>query len=385
MKLKTSLFLGASWILFATPSLAGNLQKSKLSDGSVIDSAAIWCANGDGTASVCNFGSGGGGGGTVKQGAQDATAVPWQELIYVGGSPVSASNTFPTGDVLLDATVNTGTPAIWTEQVTSDSQITYSGSISTQNLNPASGIATVGSSVAFPINGQGIAKIQISGTYTGVLSLQATVDGVNWVTNGSIQAVRSLSGGSLSATILTGSTGIFEIEVSGYTQVRVSALAAVTGTAVVTAKLGSNEHGVYIDTQVTSTLSAGAQQIGTVSLTPAVTPSTTTGLAWVSAVGAGAVTGKATAGNLYGATVSMGTTAGFLIAYNATAIPTAGAALTASLLADCVPAAASVGTSINYNNLPEFFSAGVQVFVSTNCGTYTAVSPLPTFLKANYK
>ena len=55
-----------------------------------------------------------------------------------------------------------------------------SGNITTQNLI-ATGTGTAGSYVAISPNGQAAVSIQVSGTYTGALTPQVTVDGTNWI------------------------------------------------------------------------------------------------------------------------------------------------------------------------------------------------------------
>jgi hypothetical protein len=102
--LKNSLILAAAWLtlsgIYTCAEAGSNLSKGKLSDGSVIDATAIWCANNDGTASVCNFG-GGGGGGTVSQGTAAAASGAWPEFITVGGVAVGAGNPLSVSDASL--------------------------------------------------------------------------------------------------------------------------------------------------------------------------------------------------------------------------------------------------------------------------------------------
>lgn len=101
--------------------------------------------------------------------------------------------------------------------------------ITTQNLVPA-GAATEGSAVTIEMLGRPLLGIQVSGTYTGALSLQGTLDGQVWVTLGG-NRIRNVNTGAGSSTISSGSTGIFEAEVNGFYKVRVTGLAAMTGTA----------------------------------------------------------------------------------------------------------------------------------------------------------
>lgn len=117
----------------------------------------------------------------------------------------------------------------------SQAAVLTSGNITTQNLVPA-GTATAGSAVEATITTQGMATVQVTGTYTGALSLQYTVDGSTWVTHatGNDAAFFNVNAGTFAFTIASATTGIFRIPTAGAVKVRVTALAAVTGTAVVT-------------------------------------------------------------------------------------------------------------------------------------------------------
>jgi len=109
---------------------------------------------------------------------------------------------------------------------------TVNGNITTQNLVPA-GAATAGSAVELTCANLASATVQVVGTYTGALSMQATVDGVNWITV-SFSTFILVSSGAISTTITSASQSIYKIDVSGFVKIRITALAAVTGTAAVT-------------------------------------------------------------------------------------------------------------------------------------------------------
>jgi len=113
---------------------------------------------------------------------------------------------------------------------TSDFQA--SGTITTQNLVPG-GTATAGSAVAIALSGKGTVTIQVTGVYTGALSPQVTTDGVNWITQGAGSLI-NMGTGAITGTIPSASVGIWQIEVNGHAQFRISANAAVTGTATIT-------------------------------------------------------------------------------------------------------------------------------------------------------
>lgn len=111
------------------------------------------------------------------------------------------------------------------------------GSITTQNLVPA-GVATAGSAVEIALGGkQDTLAIQVTGTYTGVLSVQGSVDGTNWVTRSGASDLTK-NDAVATATIPSAAVGIWKFDVSAYGKCRVTGLAAMTGTAVVTLLAG---------------------------------------------------------------------------------------------------------------------------------------------------
>ena len=112
-----------------------------------------------------------------------------------------------------------------------------SGSITTENLVPA-GEATAASAIEVLVHDAGIVAVQVSGTYTGALSAQARLDGGAWVTLTAATTITNAATGAQSATIASGATGLFRVGVGGYAEFRVTALAAVTGTATVTVRAG---------------------------------------------------------------------------------------------------------------------------------------------------
>jgi len=110
------------------------------------------------------------------------------------------------------------------------------GNISTQNTVPA-GVAPANSAVELDLGGGfNTLGIQVKGTYTGALSVQYTIDGTTWVTVGGTvvgNSIEDLSAGTAAATIASAAVGLRRIRCAGMGKVRVTALAAVTGTAVV--------------------------------------------------------------------------------------------------------------------------------------------------------
>ena len=106
------------------------------------------------------------------------------------------------------------------------------GTITTQNLNPSTGVATIGSTVEVVLNNATSIAVQTVGTYTGALSLQVTADGTNWVTLGGVPLLNVNTGGLL-ATITSALQGAFQANVGGFLKARITALAAMTGSVAV--------------------------------------------------------------------------------------------------------------------------------------------------------
>lgn len=192
------------------------------------------------------------------------------------------------------------------------------GSITTQNLNPNSGVPTPGSFVLLPVGASyDTIALQVVGTYTGALSLQGTVDGVNWITFGGAQSLTNLNSGAQTATIASAVQGVFQADVASFQSVRLSALAAVTGTAVVSIAGTSNNGITGLDTPVTIS--------GTVATTTTATPVSPTDFALTSAATTNATVVKATAGQLFEVTAdNMTAAAKFLKLYRKATAPTVG-------------------------------------------------------------
>jgi hypothetical protein len=144
------------------------------------------------------------------------------------------------------------------------------GTITTQNLVPT-GAATAGSAVEVDCNNIATLVIQTVGTYTGALSLQTTVNGTSWVTVSGTPFLNKNTGTYL-ATITSALESVFQVDVSGFVKARVTALAAVTGTASVSVVPGAESSLVGFS----SPLPAGAAAIGSVTIAQPATPTVTT-------------------------------------------------------------------------------------------------------------
>ena len=175
---------------------------------------------------------------------------------------------------------------------------TGSGSITAQNLNPVTGTATAGSTVvATALNAAGTLGIQVQGTYTGQITVQGTIDNVNWVT---IAAVTNITTGVTTAAIPAGGTGVFQTSVSGMQFVRATATSAITGTAVVNLRITLGSDIIAID----SPLPSGSNTLGSVSAPSIVAPATQMNVFQCGTSNANSVVAQVQAGGTYAITVS---------------------------------------------------------------------------------
>ena len=127
-------------------------------------------------------------------------------------------------------------------------------------VTTASGSLTApGHVVSIPIdNGRSGLGVQVTGTWTGQLECEVTIDGSTWVEHDLVNTVTCLVGNSIT------SNGIFIGSLAGYTTFRVRASALSSGTAVVNVRLSTGIETVSLE----SPIPAGASAIGDVGLTP---------------------------------------------------------------------------------------------------------------------
>lgn len=196
-------------------------------------------------------------------------------------------------------------------------QVSYAqGNITTQNLVP-NGIATANSAVEISLNGAAQLAIQTTGTYTGALSVQVTSDNSRWETITASSIVNQVTG-AWTATIASATVGVFVIETGGFLKARVTGLAAMTGTAVVTLRTSYVPMGGITRPAAPGTNAIGAvTQSGTWTVMPGNTANTTPWLTnpLIPTVTTTGDTGAKTAtGN--GATQTNTTAKGALITFN---------------------------------------------------------------------
>lgn len=225
--------------------------------------------------------------------------------------------------------------------------------ISTQNLN-ATGVATALSAAVLDMTKLqcDTAAIQIVGTYTGALTPQVSNDGVNWVTLGGTPLVNQNTGVG-SATIPSGTQGMYQVDVAGFRYFRIVALAAVTGSAVVT-MVGSEMTGII---GLDMPLPAGTNSLGTVTANQAVTASPgTTPVAVNSAATTNGAVSKATAGQLINCVANNASVAAkYVRFYNKATAPTVGTDV--PIVVITVPASAS--KEIEFGSVGKRFTTGI--------------------------
>ncbi len=104
------------------------------------------------------------------------------------------------------------------------------GNITILNSN-LGGKATADSAVEIDADGRSLGTVQITGNWTGTLVLQGTINGTNWV---QIGGTPFMNVNTRTAALSITANGIYQFDASGYLKTRVTASAAVTGTAGLT-------------------------------------------------------------------------------------------------------------------------------------------------------
>lgn len=209
-----------------------------------------------------------------------------------------------------------GTYSEVTSPNSSGVDLTASGNITIQNSVPA-GVATAGSAVQIATAGQSTIGFIVSGTYTGALSLQLSQDGLTWVTAGGTPLIAEATG-IPQATVASAAVGGYQADVSGYAFARLTALAAVTGTATLAIRATPANAVVSLS----SSLPAGSATIGGVNIIALPTPTVFT---LTSAATTNATSVKGTAGSLFEISADNETAAlKYLKLYNKATAPTVG-------------------------------------------------------------
>lgn len=275
--------------------------------------------------------------GTMLGFRKDSTA-QWVEVSDTNPLPVGGGASTPLAALLVKA-----------------SDVTASGNITTQNLVPA-GVATANSAIELTTDGKDTIAVQVTGTYTGALSLQGTVNGTNWITLGG-NVFQQVTTGALSATITSAAVSIFLAGVGAFTKVRITGLAAMTGTATITIRGVDGNSMVALD----GPIPAGSAAIGSVTVASGavtVTPVTATAYSVVTTASTNGANIKNAAGTLYEVTVSNVTaTPIFVKFYNKASAPTVGTDV--PILT--IPAAANSVVAVPLGPVGKRFSTGIAI------------------------
>jgi hypothetical protein len=269
------------------------------------------------------------------------------------------------GTTFLNASIPAGTNNIGVINVASNqtpitvqqNDSTSTGNITTQNLNPNTGVATTGSVIALtgPLSGVSTVSIQVTGTYTGALTPQCSLDNVNWITMGST-ALINVTTNAYSGTIPSASQQIYQADIAGFPYFRISANNAMTGTAVTTLRATNATGMVGID----NPLPTGTNTVGSVNVATKTIGGTTT-FTLISAASTNATNVKTSAGSVYSLQASnTGASVAFLKLYNTNAALTVGSSVAVKTL--ILPAGG--GTNVMFTDIGAAFTVGIALAIT---------------------
>jgi hypothetical protein len=157
----------------------------------------------------------------------------WQALQPISGTVTALQGTTPWTTSTPDT--RPGNSTITTQDVVSGSSVGQNGT------TIWSGSPTAGSTYPLAINGQGVVRFGVTGTWTGTLTFEGSVDlGVTWVSQPVRVTGTSFTGASITAN------GQFLLDTSGLTNVRLRSTAVMTGTAIVNSNEGTNPGAVQV-------------------------------------------------------------------------------------------------------------------------------------------
>lgn len=159
--------------------------------------------------------------------------------------------------LLVDAT---GRPLVVVDSI---GTVTVTGTVSANvltNVLPANGLSTAtlsapGDALTYTVgDGYSVIGAQVTGTWTGQLEFEVTVDGTNWVSHDVINNVTD------QIVNATAGNGVFFATVAAFVKFRIRASALSSGSAVVTLKTGVTGESFHLE----SPLPAGSNLIGNV-------------------------------------------------------------------------------------------------------------------------
>jgi hypothetical protein len=157
---------------------------------------------------------------------------------------------FPTSNITVQDTSSTST-------IGNNQQVIYAGT------------PTAGSVASIALTSDQAVVIEVSGTWTGTLQTEISMDGgTTWVIRPTNQSGTVYLASAFTANFVSGGC------IAGYTNFRVRAISAMTGTAVVRFNTSSNTNTIYIGNVVQSAPTDGTKQTysaSSASLVPATT------------------------------------------------------------------------------------------------------------------
>lgn len=154
------------------------------------------------------------------------------------GTGVVNANIISGNPTTIATTVTDIAPA--TQNVTTQ-DLASSTATGANNQSIITGTPTANSAASFTISGQDAIIVQVSGTWAGTIQAEISQDsGTTWYIRGVHQAGTSYTAAAFTANFAGG------LNIGGYTNFRIRATAAITGTAVVKITETQNINSVYI-------------------------------------------------------------------------------------------------------------------------------------------
>jgi hypothetical protein len=130
-----------------------------------------------------------------------------------------------------------------------------SGATANVNVNRVTGTPTAGSAVTLNISGESSFSVDISGTWTGSLTFERTVDGVTWTD------ISLFVAGTAYPTKVVVGNGAFHGNASAASAIRVRATATMTGSAAVVIRTGGGTGTITLGSPVREPHDVGRVQV----------------------------------------------------------------------------------------------------------------------------
>lgn len=222
------------------------------------------------------------------------------------------------------------------------------------DVSTTGSLAALSATVFTAVNAQGIAAIQLTGTWVGTVSFKATEDPLGVTAPSTsffpVNGVASVSGAQVTSTTANGQ---FRVNAGGYTAVQAIMTAFTSGTATVWLNASLSPSMATL----AEPLPVGTNTIGKVSVNNSTTGGLTT-FTLISAATTNATSVKASAGTVYSLQASnTGAAVAFLKLYNLATAPTVGTSVAVKTL--IIPIGG--GIVMNGNDIGLNFSTGIAI------------------------